>query len=121
MDKRWTGRKMEYGANLVCQNFGIKFISQKYNKQRNINKISFHKYHKMFFSYPFIVQKTHTQTKLMGYQNLGINLWEAKISLNFIFRGGCRRSLLNLINGGRQNTRGGRSFKYFETVNIGNE
>ena len=56
------------------QNLGNKFISQQHNKQRNVNKISFHKYHKMFLSYPFIVQKTHTPTKMMGYQNLGINL-----------------------------------------------
>ena len=42
----------------------------------------------MFLSYPFIVQKTHTPTKMMGYQNLGINLWfhmnEARNSLKKI-------------------------------------
>ena len=53
-----------------------------------MNKISFHKYHKMFLSYPFIVQNTHTQSRMMGYQNLAINLWfhrnEAKVSLKQI-------------------------------------
>lgn len=42
----------------------------------------------MFLSYPFIVQNTHAQSRMMGYQNLAINLWfhrnEAKVSLKQI-------------------------------------